>query len=351
MAPPQKQGVIERFTNDGGEDWLGRLGRRGRLTYTGGIAAGRAEGCGTLRCRGGQGEAWAPFTIRDAEFRGGRMLPCRAVCSYDATGDAFAGPLAAAGRPADGARGAYVRGADGGRFQGEWHAAAAAGADRGIACCFLPRRGAAWAGGRVYAVELDGTWAGGAIASACGSGWGPGEHAGWRLVGVLLRPTAKEVPQPPTPPTPNPPQPTHPTPPHPATPNPPTPPTPIYPPTAPNPLPSDRGRPCGPRGRGALRAAARRADDSGGAAAAAAAGRGGAAAVRGGGRVVGGGGVRGGVRVRGRVPFRGPAARALPAPRRAPRPRRRRPAVAGGVQRRRVARRGPGAGGAGGGGY
>ncbi len=58
----------------------------------------------------------APFTIRDAEFRG-RMLPCRAVLAegVDATGDAFAG-LTADGWPVDGARGAYVRGVDDGRF-------------------------------------------------------------------------------------------------------------------------------------------------------------------------------------------------------------------------------------------
>ena len=140
--------VIERFTNEG-EGWLGMLGRDGVLSYQGGILAGKAEGRGTVRCKGGAGR-YLPFTILHAEFSCGRMLPCRAVRVRDDTGDAYAGPLAAGGRPAAGARGAYLRGADGGRFQGEWPDGADSSWDR-------PRRGAAWvaASGCLYAVALD----------------------------------------------------------------------------------------------------------------------------------------------------------------------------------------------------
>ena len=186
MAAPQ-QGVIEGFTNEG-EGWLGEWARAGfGLTYTGGIAAGKAEGRGTVR----EEDEW---TLRDADFRGGRMLPCRAVLAFD-NGDAFAGPLAAGGLPADGARGAFVRGADGGRFQGEWPAA---GADNSW---FYPRRGAAWDArdGRVWPVALDGR---GDIACIDGSGWAPGgAHAGWGpALGVMERPTAQQVrPDPPRP--------------------------------------------------------------------------------------------------------------------------------------------------------
>jgi hypothetical protein len=184
--PPQEEGVIEGFTNEG-EGWLGKCAREGgELTYTGGIAAGKAEGRGTVRCDG-------ELTLRDADFRGGRMLPCRAVVAW-VDGDAFAGPLAAGGLPADGARGAVVRGRDGGRFQGEWPAA---GAD--IQWFFRPRRGAAWDArdGRVWPVALDGE-----DIDSCGSGWAPGgAHAGWGpALGVMERPTAQQVrPAPPRP--------------------------------------------------------------------------------------------------------------------------------------------------------
>ncbi len=183
----QREGVIEGFTNEG-EGWLGEYGGGG-LTYTGGIAAGKAEGRGTVRL------AALGWTLRDADFRGGRMLPCRAVLAFD-DGDAFARPLAAAGVPADGARGAVVRGADGGRFQGEWPAAGADGAD-----WFCPRRGAAWdaRGGRVWPVALDGRKKHRKSGEDCiGSGdggWAPGgAHAGWGpALGVMERPTARQV--------------------------------------------------------------------------------------------------------------------------------------------------------------
>jgi hypothetical protein len=191
----QEEGVIEGFTNEG-EGWLGERARGGWvLTYTGGMAAGKAEGRGTVRCEEG---GW---TFRDADFRGGRMLPCRAVFACDDCGDAFAGPLAAGGVPADGARGAFVRGADGGRFQGEWPAA---GADCGW---LFPRRGAAWdaRGGRVWPVALDGE-----EESIGSGGWAPGgAHAGWGpALGVMERPTAQQVrPAPPRPAHPHAPQP------------------------------------------------------------------------------------------------------------------------------------------------
>jgi hypothetical protein len=183
--PPQPQeGIIERFTNEG-EGLLGEYG--GDLTYTGGIAEGKAEGRGTVRFAGAGRVGW---TLRDADFRGGRMLPCRAVFALDAgfacdSGDAFSGPLAAGGgRPADGARGAVVRGWDGGRFQGEWPAG---GADWGWFC---PRRGAAWDGGRVWSVALDGEESIGSH----GYGWPPGTHAGWGpALGVMECPTPQQV--------------------------------------------------------------------------------------------------------------------------------------------------------------
>ena len=83
----QDEGVIEPFTNEGGEGWLSDHGLAGDLAYTGEIVGGKAEGRGTIRCR-----AWR-CTIRGAVFRSGAMLPCRAVFAYD-DGDAFAGPLA-----------------------------------------------------------------------------------------------------------------------------------------------------------------------------------------------------------------------------------------------------------------
>ncbi len=180
--PPQQQqqeeGFIEGFTNEG-EGWLGDWNP---LTYTGGITAGKAEGRGMVRCARGGG-----FTFRDAAFSGGRMLPCRAVLVWDG-GDAFAGPLAAGGQPVDGARGAVVRGRDGGRFQGEWPAA---GEDNDW---FGPRRGAAWDArdGRVWPVALDGEWE---SIHSDGTGWAPGgAHAGWGpALGVMERPTAQQV--------------------------------------------------------------------------------------------------------------------------------------------------------------
>ena len=114
MAAPQ-QGVIERFTNEG-EGELGEWAKGFVFTYTGGIVAGKAEGRGTVRCEGGGG-----WTLRDAEFRGGRMVACRAVLAFD-SGDAYAGPLIPATLlPPNGAHGAIVR-ADGGVFQGDWSA-------------------------------------------------------------------------------------------------------------------------------------------------------------------------------------------------------------------------------------
>jgi hypothetical protein len=192
--PPQLQkqqqleeGVIEGFTNEG-EGWLGDW----PLTYTGGIVAGKAEGRGMLRCARGGG-----FTFRDAAFSQGRMLPCHAVLEWDG-GDAFAGPLAAGGQPADGARGAVVRGRDGGRFQGEWPAA---GEDNDW---FGPRRGAAWDArdGRVWPVALDGEWE---SIHSDGTGWAPGgAHTGWGpALGVMERPTAEQVRPHPGPPAPH----------------------------------------------------------------------------------------------------------------------------------------------------
>ncbi len=191
LQPQQEEGGIVGFTNEG-EGWLGGW-HPCVLTYKGGIAAGKAEGRGTVLC------AAYGFTLRDAEFRGGRMLACRAVLA-DVTGDAFAGPLAAGGEPADGARGAVVRGADGGRFQGEWPAA---GADNNW---FRPRRGAAWdaRGGCVWPVALDGRERiDMGFRGSGGSGWAPGEaHAGWGpALGVMERPTAQQVRPDPTGPT------------------------------------------------------------------------------------------------------------------------------------------------------
>jgi hypothetical protein len=180
----QQEGTIEPFTNEGGEGWLSDRGRQGRLVYTGGVARGKAEGQGTICCKGGGFGKW---TIRGAAFRDGAMLPCRAVIAWDASddGDAFAGPLAASSRPADGARGAVVRGADGGRFEGTWPAN---GADNDW---FTPLCGAAWvrADGSVHAVTLDGRTG---IHSGC-EGWRPG-GAGWMRLGVLTpKGLAREV--------------------------------------------------------------------------------------------------------------------------------------------------------------
>jgi hypothetical protein len=84
-------------------------------------ASSQARPRGAARSAARAGGGWFPFTIRDAEFRDGAMLPRRAALAYD-DGDAFAGPLSAGGVPADGACGAFVRGADGGRFHGRWPA-------------------------------------------------------------------------------------------------------------------------------------------------------------------------------------------------------------------------------------
>ena len=187
MQPPPQERVIDPFRNEGGEGWLRDCGRDGVLVYTGETKDGRAEGRGAIRHKGGG--RWA-FTIRGASFRGGAMLPCRAVFAYD-DGDAFAGPLAASGRPADGARGAYVRGADGGRFEGTWPAR---GADNRW---FQPLRGAAWVpdDGSVHAVALDGrTYIDSVLG---GDGWRPG-GAGWVRVGVL-KGRAGQVRAPPAP--------------------------------------------------------------------------------------------------------------------------------------------------------
>jgi hypothetical protein len=173
IQPQPQERVIDPFRNEGGEGWLRDRGRDGDLVYTGETKDGRAEGRGAIRLKGGGvGVKW---TIRGASFRGGAMLPCRAVFACD-DGDAFAGPLAASGEPADGARGAVVRGADGGRFEGTWPAR---GADNSW---FQPLRGAAWvrADGSVHAVALDGRTA---IFSGV-YGWRPG-GAGWERVGVL----------------------------------------------------------------------------------------------------------------------------------------------------------------------
>jgi hypothetical protein len=182
MASPQ-QGVIERFTNEG-EGMLGEQAGYGvLLTYTGGIVAGKAEGRGTVRCE--QGGGW---TLRDAHFRGGRMLPCIAVYARD-NGDAYAGPLdPATSKPPHGARAAIVRGMDGSVFQGDWP-------DTGG--FFFPYGGAAvvFPGGSVHRVTPRGKWA--IWSDGAMSGWGL-STAGWGpAVCVVERPTADEVHPPP----------------------------------------------------------------------------------------------------------------------------------------------------------
>jgi hypothetical protein len=198
MAVQQQQEVvINCFTNEG-EGWLGKVSRSGRLSscfffscgflsYTGSIAAGKAQGRGTVRCEGG-------WTLRDADFRGGRMQPCSAVFAYH-DGDAYAGPLTADCDPLNWACGACVRGADGGRFQGEWPAH---GADNGL---FHPCVGAAWdpRDGSVWMVKLDPRKDAEEGIESGGSGWGPGAHAGWHRLGVMELPTAQQVPTRPPP--------------------------------------------------------------------------------------------------------------------------------------------------------
>jgi hypothetical protein len=189
IQPPQQERVIDPFPNEGGEGWLRNQGRAGALVYTGETEDGKAEGRGSIRSKGGE------FTFRGAAFRGGAMLPCRAVFALDGNGDAFAGPLAACGLPPGSARGAVVRGEDGGRFEGTWPAR---GADYGW---FRPLRGAAWVrdDGSVHAVALDQETAIFRIDSG-GDGWRPG-GAGWVRVGVL-KGRAGQVRAPPPPPAP-----------------------------------------------------------------------------------------------------------------------------------------------------
>ena len=177
-AQPQ-QGVIQRFTNQGGAGWLGDLASYGLLTYTGGIVSGKAEGRGSIRCNGGSAGGW---TLHDAELLAGRLLPCVAVLAFD-NGNAYAGPVRGSGFPADGACGAVVLGRNGGRFQGVWPAN---GEDNKW---WRPLGGAAWDpadGGSLHAVSLSGAPTD-AIVSASGdhSGWRPG-GPGWVRVGSLV---------------------------------------------------------------------------------------------------------------------------------------------------------------------
>jgi hypothetical protein len=55
--------------------------------------SGKAEGRGSILCYN--------YTIRDAEFRGGRMPLCVVVFKYEGSGDAYAGPLSAGRRPGE----------------------------------------------------------------------------------------------------------------------------------------------------------------------------------------------------------------------------------------------------------
>jgi hypothetical protein len=186
----QQERVIDPFPNEGGEGWLRDCGRSGELVYTGETEEGKAEGRGSIRYKG-RGYGGVKWTILGALFRGGAMLPCRAVRAWD-DGDAFAGPLAASGRPADSARGAVVRGADGGRFEGTWPA-------NGVRNWWSrPLRGAAWVrtDSSVHAVALDGETF---IRSGGLSGWRPG-GVGWVRVGVLKgRAGQVRAPRPPPP--------------------------------------------------------------------------------------------------------------------------------------------------------
>ena len=93
IQPPPQERVIDPVRNEGGEGWLRVWGRDGVLVYTGETEDGRAEGRGAIRHKG-YGWGW---TIRGASFRGGAMLPCRAVV-VRGNGDAFAGPLASPSR-------------------------------------------------------------------------------------------------------------------------------------------------------------------------------------------------------------------------------------------------------------
>jgi hypothetical protein len=185
QAPPQEQvGVIEPFTNEGGEGWLSNVGGTGLLAYTGSIVAGQAEGHGTVRCAAGDLQGFTIYAL----FRAGAMLPCPAVVVLD-NGDAFSGPLAVSGLPADGARGAFLRGADGGRFQGSWPAwGVPAGQWWFGNHWFWPLHGTAWVAsdGSVHAVALDGT----EDIFSGGDGWRPG-GPGWVRLGVLTGPAGQ----------------------------------------------------------------------------------------------------------------------------------------------------------------
>jgi hypothetical protein len=152
------------------------------LTYTGGVVNGKAEGRGTIRF---EAQKW---TLRDAEFRGDRLLPSRAVLAPD-NGDAFHCDFAAGGMPANDARSAVVLAAGGGRFQGVWPAHC------GDNNWFQPLRGAALdRGGRLHRVALNGR----TVIRSGYPGWRPGGEgwAAWAAVGTL---TAHEV-RPPGPP-------------------------------------------------------------------------------------------------------------------------------------------------------
>ncbi len=177
------QNVIACFTNED-QGWLGTL--RGGLSYTGEIVAAKAEGRGTII-----GGRW---TLRDAEFRGGRLVPCRAVKVWR-NGDAYAGPLDSDCNPPKGARASFVRGTDGAVFQGGWPA-------EKTGCCSRPDGGAAvvFPSGSVHRVKFRGEVD---IASSGptshGFRWGPGEDGWGPAVCVMERPTADEV-RPPSPP-------------------------------------------------------------------------------------------------------------------------------------------------------
>ncbi len=77
MAAPQphqqqqeeEEGAIDPFINEGGEGWLSDLGRAGILAYTGGVARGKAEGCGTIRC-----DSRRPGRLRQARRRRARRV-------------------------------------------------------------------------------------------------------------------------------------------------------------------------------------------------------------------------------------------------------------------------------------
>ena len=201
----QTEGVIECFTNE--KQGFMRYLKGKKVTYTGGIVAGKADGRGTVCLIGGSG--LKSFTIYDAEFRSGIMQPCTAVfrwCSSD-DGDVFSGNLTPDLNPAEGARGVYMRSVDGGRFQGRWPASGKGRLDR-IDKSF-PQDGVAWipTDGSVHSVTLDGERAIGSPpwwteeAELKGIyGWLPGADPGWRRIGIMERPAPGQA-RPPAPPT------------------------------------------------------------------------------------------------------------------------------------------------------